>query len=1193
MRTGLKACFFIALVAIGVPPGLQPGAAQGRNAAQPSPGTRPQLVVQTGSTDEIVGMTFSPDSQYVATVDGGGAIILWDIVGRQLRVFQEDYPVNDIAMSADNRLVAVIGQGDGAKDSGLTLHDVATGKATHYNFPNQSIDTLALSPKGDLALLRTVSEEFGPEGLIVWNVTRRAVVRRFDNGIAGAFSPDGRTLIISFWAFNDNDKGTISYSLQSWDVTTWTRNWETSSTKQRLGVRDKFAFSPDGKQLLATTHTGNQSFDLFDAATGAFINRNFNPDIESGAEYAVSPSQNYYLFYDGKRAGTGGFYDSTVFIYDFKDREIRRLKRSSHILTTVAATNAERNWLLVGDLNGDAYLWDLSEGKEIRRFNSEGSSEQIAEDEEVEDYTGQGSDSIAEISADGRYVVTEPAGGAGPSIYIWDGVNGNLIKETEGGATAVGLSADGGRAVVDRCWGLSLIRLADAGEMWTRETEGVVCNGLADLRSLRNTADLSADGNFILSRASNRGWAALWNASKGRVIKSFPITNGSPLALSPDGRYAAVSYTVFRKKQNPEKFFALLDTFSQRVIKRLRSTVTKLSFAADSKSLLALGEMGLVVIETATGLVSRRIALADDVSVNDICFSPDGRFILIADAEGSVRFYDPEAKADTEREVCQIFSFSDGSWVVVAPDGRFDTNNLENLKGLIWVMPDAPLKALPLEIFMRDYYEPRLLTRLLAGEPLPRLPDLSQLNRVQPAVNITGVTEPDANSMVKVTVEVGNAEGKYQLDGKQVTLTTGVYDLRLFRDGQMVGYTLKDDDQGQPPERPTSKDEELRQWREAAEIKGLDPVTGKRVLTFDVLLPRGRDASQIEFTAYAFNQDRVKSETSRWRWPDEVKARLPKAQEVKRRAYVITIGVNTSMLGRARLQYAANDARLTQRILGESLKKHYEVIPVQLIADDELLDGRTVEIRDATKAKIKAVLGLLAGVGDDGQLRLDTPKPRPIAKATPDDLILIYFSGHGYADASGNFYLLPYDVRNSPDPEQKLPDLTSCVSSKELSEWLRGVDGGEMVMIIDACHAAAFTGSGFKPGPMGSRGLGQLSYDKGMRILAATQAEAAALEVGGQIQQGLLSYTLLKEGLAQKRANFKLPDDGKITLREWLEFGVKEVPNLYQLIISGKLKAVGKDAVMDESSQDRNNQRPSLFDFSRRPDVTIMSLASP
>ncbi len=71
-----------------------------------------------------------------------------------------------------------------------------------------------------------------------------------------------------------------------------------------------------------------------------------------------------------------------------------------------------------------------------------------------------------------------------------------------------------------------------------------------------------------------------------------------------------------------------------------------------------------------------------------------------------------------------------------------------------------------------------------------------------------------------------------------------------------------------------------------------------------------------------------------------------------------------------------------------------------------------------------------------------------------------------------------------------LPLLARSVSSDELSLWLRDVDAGVLVLIVNACQsAAAVEGEGFKPGPMGRRGLGQLAYDKGMRVLAATQAD--------------------------------------------------------------------------------------------------------
>ena len=56
------------------------------------------------------------------------------------------------------------------------------------------------------------------------------------------------------------------------------------------------------------------------------------------------------------------------------------------------------------------------------------------------------------------------------------------------------------------------------------------------------------------------------------------------------------------------------------------------------------------------------------------------------------------------------------AWVAAAPDGRFDASNLDADLPLHWIVADRPVSPLPLEIFMKDYFEPRLLPRLLAGE---------------------------------------------------------------------------------------------------------------------------------------------------------------------------------------------------------------------------------------------------------------------------------------------------------------------------------------------------------------------------------------------------------------------------------------------------------------------------------------------
>lgn len=115
--------------------------------------------------------------------------------------------------------------------------------------------------------------------------------------------------------------------------------------------------------------------------------------------------------------------------------------------------------------------------------------------------------------------------------------------------------------------------------------------------------------------------------------------------------------------------------------------------------------------------------------------------------------------------------------------------------------------------------------------------------------------------------------------------------------------------------------------------------------------------------------------------------------------------------------------------------------------------------------------------------------------------MVLTFSTHGFTDIDGAFHLLPYYVVGDDGPSLR------TISSFDLERWLGRIDARQMVMIIDACHSAANVEAGdFKPGPMGSRGLGQLAYDKGMRILAASQSDAMALE-SERLRHGFQSST--------------------------------------------------------------------------------------
>jgi uncharacterized caspase-like protein len=167
------------------------------------------------------------------------------------------------------------------------------------------------------------------------------------------------------------------------------------------------------------------------------------------------------------------------------------------------------------------------------------------------------------------------------------------------------------------------------------------------------------------------------------------------------------------------------------------------------------------------------------------------------------------------------------------------------------------------------------------------------------------------------------------------------------------------------------------------------------------------------------------------------------------------------------------------------------------------------------------------------------------------------------------------------------------ISSEELSTWLRKLDAGDIVLVIDACHSAASVDTpGFKPGPMGDPGLGQLAYDKGLRILAATQADDVAIE-SDKVGQGLLTFALIQDGLKSRDARGKwkadLDGDGTVTLGEWLTYGEQRVPSLYQEIKAGKLHL--RDSSPDPMFRQnvvRQAQTPSLFDFHRRNSEIVL-----
>jgi uncharacterized caspase-like protein len=310
-------------------------------------------------------------------------------------------------------------------------------------------------------------------------------------------------------------------------------------------------------------------------------------------------------------------------------------------------------------------------------------------------------------------------------------------------------------------------------------------------------------------------------------------------------------------------------------------------------------------------------------------------------------------------------------------------------------------------------------------------------------------------------------------------------------------------------------------------------------------------AGQNRLTAYGFNRDNVKSSDATLTVLGDESLRQPGT------LYILAIAVNKYENAQFDLRYAVADAS------DFAAEVQQQETQLKNFARTELIQLHDTQ---ATKANVLGALATLA------------------KRVKPEDALIVYYAGHGTAQQN-QFFLIPHDLgyrgpRNSVDAAGLKSVLAHSISDRELELAFERIDAGQFVLIIDACNSGqALEAEEKRRGPMNSKGLAQLAYEKGIYILTAAQSYQAALEPS-DLKHGLLTYALVEEGLKNAEADGE-PQDGTVYVREWFGYVVKRVPQMQeqrmrQASQSGRqLVYLEGDEVTDAAK--RNIQRPRVF----------------